>query len=87
MARASLNWPDADLAAARVAASAAGLSFNRWLARAARETAAMERAVIVEDARVGLEREGWDDRFTAGRFDPSATVVPPSKRFAPDFKR
>ena len=81
MARASLNWPDADMAAARVAAAAAGKSFNEWLRRAAGETAAMERAVVAEDARVGLEREGWDTPKAVER----AAVA--SRSFQPDFKR
>ena len=76
----TFRFNDAEEALVLGASAAAGLTPNAWVRRAVRETAAMERAVVAEDARVGLEREGWDTPVVAQR----AAVA--SRSFTPDFR-
>ena len=85
MARASVNWSDADMALARAAAGAAGLTFNKWLARAARETAAME-AALVKQAGAEPVRSVGAEPFTLSTSSAAAELLyrVPERAFRPD---
>ncbi len=88
MSSTSIRFGGGELEDFRAAASSAGLKFNAWVRRACREAAALERAVAQEDSRVGLEREGWDDRPELGSSYSRPVEVllakDPERTFRPD---
>ena len=80
-----VRFPEDEDAVVVAAAAAAGVTVNRWVRRACREAAALERAVAAQDEGLGAGSLAAGKAGITGTAELPRTS-PPARPFTPDFR-